>query len=135
MGMDLFMVGLTTRNIDKSVEFYRRLGLDLPEGSENGQPVGIRMESPYTFFLTPHTIERDHLAVESGAGENLRVFFEFYLKTEAAVRAKYSELVGYGYEGYRAPFRLRVGIPTPSDMCFALVNDPDGNTILLSGDA
>jgi hypothetical protein len=135
MGLDLFMIGLTTENIEKSVEFYRRLGLDIPEGRESGRPVGVKMETPYIFFLTPTTIERERLASETGAGENLRVFFEFYLKSEAAVRAKYAELVGYGYESYRAPFRLRVGIPTPADMCFALVNDPDGNTILLSGDA
>jgi hypothetical protein len=50
------------------------------------------------------------------------------MKTEAAVEVKRAELIGYGYRSYRAPF------DHPNGMHFALVNDPDGNLILLSGD-
>jgi len=50
------------------------------------------------------------------------------LKERAAVDAKYSELTGFGYQSYHAPFVSSIG------MYFAMVNDPDGNTILLSAD-
>jgi hypothetical protein len=56
------------------------------------------------------------------------VIFEYNLKSQAAVEAKYAELIGYGYQSYRSPFIFSNG------MCFALVDDPDGHTILLSGD-
>jgi len=42
------------------------------------------------------------------------------------VEAKYAELTACGYQGYRAPFE------TSFRAYFAMVNDPDGNTILLS---
>lgn len=51
------------------------------------------------------------------------------MKSQAAVEATYAELIGYGYQSYRAPFLYANG------MCYALINDPDGNTILLAGDA
>ena len=56
-----------------------------------------------------------------------RVLFEYFLQTQAAVEAKYAELIGYSYQSYRAPFIYSNG------MRFALVNDPDGKTMLLSG--
>jgi hypothetical protein len=58
-----------------------------------------------------------------------RVLLEFYLPSRAEVEAKYAELTGLGYKSYRAPFETSFG------MVFALVDDPDGNTILLSADA
>ena len=51
---------------------------------------------------------------------------EFYLETQEALDAKYAELVGHGYEGHCAPYDV-----TP-ELRFAMVDDPDGNTILLS---
>ena len=57
------------------------------------------------------------------------VLLEFYLPSRALVDAKYRELTEAGYGSYRAPFEVpRIG------MYFALVEDPDGHTILLSGD-
>ena len=31
MGLELYMVGLTVRDMDQAVTFYRRLGLEVPE--------------------------------------------------------------------------------------------------------
>ena len=57
-----------------------------------------------------------------------RTILEFYLKERAAVDAKYAELTGLGYQSYHAPFVSSIG------MYFAMINDPDGNIILLSAD-
>ncbi len=127
MAQQLYMVGLTVRDMDKSLEFYRRLGLAIPEGSQGQPHVEVKMGGEFTFFLDTRTIKRDEPA-PAESSEGYRAIFEYYLKTQAAVEAKYAELVGYGYQSYRAPFIFTNG------MCFALVNDPDGNTILLSGD-
>jgi hypothetical protein len=57
------------------------------------------------------------------------VVLEFFLSDQAALEAKYAELTGYGYQGFREPYATSFG------MYFAMVKDPDGNTILLSADA
>ncbi len=123
MALQLFMIGLNVQDMGRSQEFYRRLGLAIPEGSQEGPHVQVKMAGEFTLFLDTRTIKPDEAGVES-----YRVLFEYYLKSQAAVEAKYAELVGYGYQSYHAPFIYANG------MCFALVNDPDGNTILLSGD-
>jgi len=56
------------------------------------------------------------------------MILEFSLKSREAVDATYHELTGFGYQGYRALYTTSFG------MYFAMVKDPDGNTILLSGD-
>jgi predicted lactoylglutathione lyase len=121
------MVGVTVKDMGKSLEFYRRLGLDLPEGGDDRQHIEVKMQGEYTLFLNSRPIRGERPA--SGDTEDgYRFVLEFYLKEQSAVDAKYAELTDAGYESYRAPF------VTPIGMYFALVNDPDGNTILLSAD-
>ena len=55
-------------------------------------------------------------------------WLEAYLQTQAALEAKYAELVSAGVEGVRPPNNNGFG------MIFALVRDPDGNTSLPSAD-
>jgi predicted lactoylglutathione lyase len=135
MALDLFMVGLVVQDMNKSVEFYRRLGLDIPEGSEEMTHVEVKMGNGLTFFLDSRPSRWDPGFVgknDSGrreASENYSSVLEFYLKTQAAVEAKYAELTGFGYQGRRAPYKTSFG------MYFSLIDDPDGNTLLLSGDA
>ena len=134
MALELFMVGLIVQEMDKSLEFYRRLGLEIPAGSEQMTHVEIKMGSGLTFFLDSRPKRWDPnfvRAADSGhteAVDNYPTVFEFYLNTQAAVEAKYAELMAFGYQGQRAPYATTFG------MCFAMVKDPDGNTILLSGD-
>src|SRR5579859_4787531 len=134
MALELYMLGLIVHDMGKSLEFYRRLGLAIPEGSEGQTHVEVKMGSGLTFFLDsrparwdPRFVKRDDPGrVE--ASDGYRFILEFYLKTRAAVDAKYSELTGFGYLSHRAPYETPIGI------YFAMINDPDGNTILLSGD-
>lgn len=128
MALQLYMVGLTVQDMEKSKEFYRRLGLAIPEENPQRSPLMIKMDGDFTLFLAPRSIESDNTAPGAPL-ENYRVLFEYYLKTQVAVEARYAELIEHGYQSYHAPFIYSNG------MCFALVNDPDGNTILLSGDA
>ncbi|MHB8624735.1 MAG: VOC family protein [Aggregatilineales bacterium] len=134
MALELYMLGLIVDDMGKSLEFYRRLGLAIPEGSEEKTHVEVKMGSGLTFFLDSRPSRWDSRFVRNNDGDraggtdSYRSVLEFYLETQAAVKAKYIELTGFGYQGRRAPYETSFG------MCFALVNDPDGNTILLSGD-
>ncbi len=134
MALELFMVGLIVQDMGKSLEFYRRLGLDIPAASEKSTHVEIKMGSGLTFFLDSRPVRWDASYVRSAdsghseASDSYPTVFEFYLKTRASVEAKYAELMTFGYQGQRAPYATTFG------MCFAMIKDPDGNTILLSGD-
>jgi predicted lactoylglutathione lyase len=126
MALDLYMVGLGVRNMSKSLEFYRRLGLALPEGGEEEPHSEVKMKGEVTFFLDTRNFPSDNPEL---AGSGVKgVLLEFYLKKQAVVDAKYKELIESGYQSFHAPF------VTPFGIYFALVNDPDGNTILLSAD-
>src|SRR6476661_5859545 len=89
MGLELYMVGLVAQDIDKSLEFYRRLGVDFPQRVEGRPHVEARMSGGLTFFLNAPSA----LPELAGAG----VIFEFYLDDRSKVDAKYNELVDYGY--------------------------------------
>jgi catechol 2,3-dioxygenase-like lactoylglutathione lyase family enzyme len=134
MALELYMLGLVVHDMGKSLEFYRRLGLAIPEGSDGKTHVEVTMGSGLTFFLDSRPARWDPAyAGQAGAGRaeaagGYRTVLEFYLRTRDAVDAKYAELTGFGYQSQRAPYESPIG------MYFALINDPDGNTILLSGD-
>jgi len=82
--------------------------------------------SGLTFFLsTTQANARWHPARTDAAG-GYRIVIEFYLETQAALDAKYEELTGLGHAAHCAPYDV-----TPK-LRFAMVDDPDGNTILLS---
>jgi uncharacterized glyoxalase superfamily protein PhnB len=134
MALELYMVGLIVRDMGKALEFYRRLGLAMPEGSEEKTHVEVKMGSGLTFFLDSRPSRWDPSFVRKDdpgrmeASDNYPSVLEFYLRERAAVDAKYAELTSFGYQGYRAPYETSFG------MHFAMIKDPDGNTILLSGD-
>lgn len=120
MALNLYMVGVMSKDPDKTVEFYRRLGVGFPEGTEGQPHVEAKMKGDLTFFV--NSKERPEELANAG------VIFEFYLKERSLVDAKYAELIGYGYKSFHEPFLTAFG------PYFALVNDPDGNTVLLTAD-
>lgn len=60
MALQLYMLGLTVENMDKSLEFYRRLGLSFPEGNAEQPHIELKMGGEFTFFLDSRTIESDN---------------------------------------------------------------------------
>jgi uncharacterized glyoxalase superfamily protein PhnB len=133
MALELFMIGVIVQDMPAAVTFYRRLGVALPEGSEAKSHVEVKM-SGMTFFLDSKPTAWDaQFDMQSTPARNAAghypLVLEFYLKEQATLEAKYAELVNFGYEGFRAPY------PTSFGLYFAMVKDPDGNTVLLSADA
>ncbi len=124
MSVQLSMVGLMVRDMAASLEFYRRLGLEIPEGSEAKPFVEKRMESGVTIFwdtVFADTYDPDRQEPSGG----YRVMLEFFLDDNEAVDAKYRELTGHGYHGRREPVQT-------FGPYAAMVDDPDGNVILLT---
>jgi uncharacterized glyoxalase superfamily protein PhnB len=125
MALELYMVGVMVEDMGRAVEFYRRLGVAVPDGSENQGHIEVKM-SGLTFLLTTHRVNAKWDPAKTEASGGYRIILEFYLETREALDAKYAEMIGYGYESHVAPYE------TPFNAYFAMINDPDGNTILLS---
>ena len=124
MSLELSMVGLVVRSMPVSLEFYRRLGVEIPADADRERvrdaPHGERCHLVLGHSLCKEIRSRprracrripDHARVLSGQQE--------------AVDAKYQELVGFGYHGRSAPVQT-------SGPYAAMVDDPDGNMILLT---
>jgi hypothetical protein len=125
MGLELYMVGVVVEDMHRAAEFYRRLGVDVPEDAESEEHVEVAM-SGLTFFLTTKQGNAGWDPVRTDPSGGYRIVLEFYLETQASLDAKYEELTGFGYIGHCAPYDV-----TPA-LRFAMIDDPDGNTILLS---
>ena len=119
------MVGVIVEDMRRATEFYRRLGVDVPQGAESEEHVEIAM-SGLTFFLSTKRANARWDPARADASGGYRIVLEFYLDTSAALDAKHEELTGFGYAGHCEPYDV-----TPK-LRFAMVDDPDGNTILLS---
>jgi catechol 2,3-dioxygenase-like lactoylglutathione lyase family enzyme len=125
MGLELYMVGVIVEDMPRAAQFYRRLGLDVPDGADEEEHVEIAM-SGLTFFLSTKRANARWDPARTDASGGYRIVLEFYLETPAALDTKYEELTGHGYVGHCAPYDV-----TPK-LRFAMVDDPDGNTVLLS---
>jgi predicted lactoylglutathione lyase len=126
MALNLYMVGLIVKDMGRSQEFYRRLGVALPESAGEQQVAEVKMGGELTFLLLGQigNIKSDNPELAKD-GNDPSMFIEFNLKSREAVNAKYAELTGSGYQGYRSPFESPFGY-------LAVVNDPDGNAVVLS---
>lgn len=129
-GLQIYMIGLMVEDMGASLAFYRRLGLDVPSDTDSTH-VEIEMAGGMMLFLDSRPQRWDPGFEPSPLPEpgTYRSLLEFYLESEANVKEKFDEMVSHGYRGVRDPYR------TTFDMCFAFLEDPDGNTILLSGNS
>ena len=125
MSLNLYMVGVIVEDMARSIEFYRRLGVNIPAGNEKRLHVEVEMNG-VTFFLHTRKLNEVWDPAKNAPAGGYRVVLEFYLESREAVDAKFEEMVGYGYASHFTPYQ------TPINTYFAMINDPDGNTILLS---
>jgi predicted lactoylglutathione lyase len=104
--IQLGMIGLDVRDIRRSIEFYRLLGLAVPEPFPD-RPVSL-------------------LRMDSGE-HGYQQFLEFFVGDDAAVDDQWNRLTAAGYHGRMAPRRT-------TGPYAAMVDDPDGNVVLISSD-
>ena len=127
MEVQLSMLGVIVSDMPAALRFYRLVGLDIPATEDERPFVLHRMASGVTIFFDTVFASRydpDHVVP---AGPGYRTLFEFYLGDDAAVDAKYAELTAAGYHGRMAPEQT-------TGPYAAMVDDPDGNVVLLTSD-
>jgi len=125
VSLSLSMLGLVIEDMGRSLAFYRRLGLAIPEEEDGRSHVAVPMAGGLIFFWNTAFVTTDDPDREAPAC-GYRVVLEFFLDGRTAVDAKYGELTGHGYRSHRAPFVSSFGA------YMAMVDDPDGNTILIT---
>ena len=117
------LIGLVVADMARSLAFYRRLGLDIPEEAdgeahvEASLPGGLRIA--WDTVETVRSFDPEWTA-PSGSG---RIGLAFKCDRPAEVDAMYAELLDAGYEGHKEPWDAFWG------QRYALVRDPDGNGV------
>ena len=127
MEIQLTMLGVVVSDMPAALRFYRLVGLDIPADADDKPFVLHRMGSGVTIFFDTVFADRYDPTHVIPAGAGYRTLFEFYLGDDAAVDAKYAELTAAGYHGRMAPERT-------TGPYAAMVDDPDGNVVLLTSD-
>ena len=118
------MVVLLIEDVPRSLAFYRRLGVEFPPDADAQKDVQVPLGDSHQLVLTTSFVQVDTDREPPTGGS--RVMLEFFVNGNDAVDAKYAELTEAGYRSRRAPFTTYFG----AYMC--LVDDPDGNTVLVT---
>jgi catechol 2,3-dioxygenase-like lactoylglutathione lyase family enzyme len=121
----LDLVGLVVRDMEASLAFYRRLGLDIPENADSEGHGHVEATLPGGLRIAWDTVETvrsfDPEWVEPAGAPGMGL--AFLVDSPAEVDALYSELVGSGYEGHKEPWDAFWG------QRYAQLRDPDGNAV------
>jgi catechol 2,3-dioxygenase-like lactoylglutathione lyase family enzyme len=121
---DLHMLNLVVRDMPASLDFYRRLGVAVPEDDDAaGAHVQLRMPSGFSLELDTAESARLWHAGWRADPASARVVVGFALPTREAVDERYAELTAAGYTGRQPPFDAFWGGR------YAIVADPDGNDV------
>ena len=127
MPIQLAMVGLVVSDMKRSLDFYRHLGLDIPDDEDTKRFVMHRMKSGVTIFFDTVFFPGNDPERRPSPRGSYNISLEFYAGTREAVDATFDRLIGLGYIGRKAPWKS-------SGPYAAIVEDPDGNPILITAE-
>ncbi len=122
----LNQINLVVRDMDAMVEFYRRLGVEIPDPPaawarwaphhrNSPSPEGLEFELDSQVFAA--TWNQGWRADAAGAVVGFRI------ATREGVDQTYADLTGAGYRGQQPPYDAFWGAR------YAVVEDPDGNPV------
>ena len=118
------LIDLIARDYDATIAFYRRLGLEVHDGTEGE----IRHADAEFDGIEIH-IDNEHLAGLYNAswrsGQQPRVIVGFRVQSREDVDARYADLTSAGYAGIQGPYDTFWGAR------YAIVADPDGTHVSL----
>ena len=120
-------LNLVVRDMDATLTFYRKLGLEIPDAAiwrtETGaHHVAVSMSNGIDFDFDSPQLARSYNAGLATDGTSQSVI-GFSLPTRGAVDERYGELTGAGYTGLQPPYDAFWGAR------YAIVEDPDGNHV------
>jgi catechol 2,3-dioxygenase-like lactoylglutathione lyase family enzyme len=124
----LDQINIVSGDLDASIAFYRRLGVDIPEqhvwrtaSGIHHASAGETENSAIDFDLDDATFARIWNSGWQGRHDLPgKVVVGFRLSSRDAVDATYADLTGAGYTGLQAPYDAFWGSR------YAVIEDPDG---------
>jgi uncharacterized glyoxalase superfamily protein PhnB len=117
------MLNVVVSDMAASLDFYRRLGVAVPEGEEASPHVQLRMPGGFSLELdTPDSVRLWHAGWRADPA-SVDLVMGFLLASRDAVDELYAELTQAGYAGRQPPFDAFWGAR------YAIVADPDGNDV------
>ena len=123
MSLTFDFIGIVTRDLAASLDFYRTLGLDLAAGLESEPHVEVALPSGVRIGWDPiETIHSFDPGYAFPSGDH-RVAFGFQAADAAEVDATHARLVAAGHPSRVDPW------DAPWGQRYATVLDPDGNAI------
>ncbi len=111
-------VGIAVADLSRSLQFYRLLGLDLPEDSTEGHVEAVMADGTRLMFDTEEIIESFLPEWTRSNGNQVSLAFE--CASPAEVDEVYARVVAAGFEGEKEPWDAVWG------QRYALLGDPDG---------
>jgi uncharacterized glyoxalase superfamily protein PhnB len=109
-------------DVQRSLDFYRLLGLPVPESDESH--VAVELPGGNTLsFDTEETIAGMHPGWTPPSSSDSRVALALGVSSPAEVDALFEKVTAAGYAGPLAPY------DAPWGMRYATVADPDGNWV------
>lgn len=119
----LHTIGITVKDLGKSLSFYRTLGLAIPEGLDNEHHVEFTSENGYSIgFIPEKTMLQTDPNWTAPTGNN-RISLQFACNSTAEVDEVYNKLIAAGHSSFKEPWDAFWG------QRFAQVIDPDGNNV------
>jgi catechol 2,3-dioxygenase-like lactoylglutathione lyase family enzyme len=117
-------IGLVVADMSRSLSFYRRLGLDFPDGAESEPHVEAQLAGGLRLLLdTVETIRSFDPQWRAPKGGGPKTALAFACDSPAEVDKVYADLVAAGYEGHKEPWDAFWG------QRYAMIHDPDGNGV------
>jgi catechol 2,3-dioxygenase-like lactoylglutathione lyase family enzyme len=124
---DLHMLNVVTADLAASLDFYRRLGVDVPKVGDDDVHVELPQPGGFNLEIDTHASARIwHAGFRDDPG-SVGMVLGFRLPSSEAVSQRYAELTAAGYTGRQPPFDAFWGAR------YAIVADPDGNDVGLMG--
>ena len=119
-------INLVVRNMHESLDFYRRIGLDIPAGAvweSGGRGHHVKAAGTGDVDLEFDSHALAHAYNQGFAAERGRVVIGVGLESREAVDAAWQALLAEGAQGLQPPFDAFWGAR------YAIVEDPDGNPV------
>ena len=115
------MIGIVVKDLRAALDFYRTVGLDIPQGAEKEDHVEVKANGYRIAWDTEEMIKGFDPDWKEPNGS--RIGLAFLCDDAADVDATYARLMQKGYRSHKDPWDAFWG------QRYAQVLDPDGNVI------
>lgn len=123
MTPQLNVIGIVVTDMSASLAFYRRLGLEFPEGAESEGHNEAALSGGMRIALDTEAVIKSFYSDWQRPSSAGRIGLAFQCADPAEVDAVYNELVEAGYHGELKPWDAFWG------QRYASIQDPDGNGV------